>query len=1327
MTEEAGGIKPFDCVGEGTSLAQRWERWLRGFEYFIGSTGITAAARKRDTLLYKAGMDVQDVYHALPAVTPAEGEDVYTVTVKALTDKFTPRCNIPYERIKFRALSQNEDETIASFEVRLRRQALYCGFGALLDEQLRDQILDKVFSRELKRKLIEIGPEMTLQSVLETSRNWEDANCKERDLARLPDTKPVAVNRVEEGSSAKFEGKKVKCFACGYFGHVKDSSNCPALKAKCRLCKQLGHFQACCKKTKKKKNQEKKKKVANLQGSSSESETESETEENPKAWSAKDNRKYNYSVAIRQMNSIKDDDLIQVNIGGVRLKVMVDSGASCNVIDEGTWSALKDKNFDGVSFVTKQKLYPYGRTKPLTVLSKFKADVQVVGNKEHREQATFFVIKGKGVPLLGRETSMKLGVLKIGVNLMEKSNRVGKLKDFQIKLPIKKEVQPVRQPLRRIPVPIQEKLDEKLRELEDLDIIEKIDGPTEWSSQLVVVPKPNGDLRICVDMRQANTAIEREKHHIPSFDELLPDLRTSQFFSKLDVEKAFHQLELSPESRDITTFLTHKGLYRYKRLMFGISCAPDIFQRTMEELLKECEGTHIYIDDILVHGKTKEEHDIRLKKVLTTLEEKGITLNSKKCVFGVQAVEFMGHKLSVDGVAATENKIKAVCEFREPKNAEEVRSFLGLVNFVGRFIPNLSTITEPLRRLVKKDQRFVWKEEQRKAFKLLKNRLTEARTLGFYDPAAKTTVISDASPVGLGAVLIQESPQGPRVISYASKSLTDPETRYSQNEKEALALVWSCEHFHMYLYGRDTFDLITDNKPIECIFSPKGKPNARVERWVMRLQAYNYRVIHRPGKSNIADPLSRLVVKNKHDLSVDQDAEHCLRVLVKESVPVALKLRDLEEEFGKDSELQAVSRDLETGHWGESTKSYHVFASELSQVGNVLLRGNRLIIPVQLRQRALELAHEGHLGMSGMKSRMRCKVWWPKIDRDCEKFVKNCHGCQITSTPDVPEPIRSTQMPFQPWQDLALDFLGPLPSGHSLLVIIDYYSRFFEVEIMKSTTTEKTIQRLKPMFARYGLPMSIRTDNGPQFASSEFQEFCLENNIEHRFTTPLWPQANGEIERQNRSLLKRLRIAQGTGEEWKEILLKYLMAYRSTPHSTTGVSPADLMFKRSFRDKLPSIEGKREDDGEVRDRDQERKYRSKVYADKSRRAQDSVIAEGDLVLMKQTKTNKLSTPYNPIPNTVIERNGSSITVQTPDKSCYTRNSTFFKKYNCPEKAQIENTADQPDSSKVNISSEDKPILMPTERNEVQVSSNPATTVVSRPIRERRKPLRYQEE
>lgn len=653
--------------------------------------------------------------------------------------------------------------------------------------------------------------------------------------------------------------------------------------------------------------------------------------------------------------------------------------------------------------------------------------------------------------------------------------------------------------------------------------------------------------------------------------------------------------------------------------------------------MSDCEGCFNFIDDILVYGSSIEEHDRHLEKVLEKLAEHNVGLNESKCKFRVSTIDFLGHRLSEKGIEPATDKMLAIKSFRPPETTDELSGFLGLVNWVGKFIPGLATLAYPLRTLTRKGAPFEWREEQSAAFEEIKQQLSNSKILGYFDPKDKSRIYVDASPVGLGAVLVQHNEKtGPRIIMYAHKSLSKAEMRYSQTEKEALALVWGPERFHHLVYGRE-FELITDHKAHEFIFSPKSKPCARIERWVLRMQAYKYKVIYRPGKENIADPLSRLSCASPTEESlVSLVAEQYVNWVVTTAEPQAIKIAEILEESTKDPAIQSVKKALNLGEWSELALPFRAFESELCFQGDILLRGSRIVMPISLQERALDLGHEGHPGISVMKRRLRAKLWWPKMDSQIEASVKKCFGCTIVSAPDAPEPMRRTELPSQPWQHLAMDFLGPLPSGHYLFVVIDYFSRFKEVEIMTKIDSNETIDRLETMFARFGLPMSVTADNGRQFISREIKDFFEKHNIRLISTTPFWPQQNGEVERQNRSLLKRLKISQNTKSDWKTDLKKYLLMYRSTPHSTTLRSPADLMFRYQIRDKLPTMNQPLEAEEELRERDKNEKEKGKEYADGKRGARPSVIAVGDVVLAKrQIVSNKLQSGFETTPYKVI--------------------------------------------------------------------------------------------
>ena len=338
-----------------------------------------------------------------------------------------------------------------------------------------------------------------------------------------------------------------------------------------------------------------------------------------------------------------------------------------------------------------------------------------------------------------------------------------------------------------------------------------------------------------------------------------------------------------------------------------------------------------------------------------------------------------------------------------------------------------------------------------------------------------------------------------------------------------MALVWSVERFHVYLLGRE-FDLVTNHKPLEIIYSPKSKPSARIERWVLQLQPYHFHIIYKPGKENITDTLSRLPYTDEGK-NFD-DTENYVNFITMKAVPKAMSAKEIEEVALNDKEMECLRQAVQTGRWEgtECSEQLHV-ANELCVVGGILMRGTCIVIPKGLRTTVLTIGHEGHLGVVSMKQHLRTKVWWPKLEKDVERFFKTCEACQLVGRPDPPETVASTELLQGPWCAVTIDYLGLLPSGEHILVVVDYYSRYYKVAVVRTITSEKTIECLETIFARHRLPEVLVSDNGPNLVSEKFEAFLKENGIKHRRVTTRWAQANGEVERQNRSILKRLQLA----------------------------------------------------------------------------------------------------------------------------------------------------------------------------------------------------------
>ncbi|XP_044760910.1 uncharacterized protein K02A2.6-like [Coccinella septempunctata] len=907
------------------------------------------------------------------------------------------------------------------------------------------------------------------------------------------------------------------------------------------------------------------------------------------------------------------------------------------------------------------------------------------------------------------------------VNNTTKYTTFPKIKDITVKLSIDHTIKPVKQPLRRIPIAVEAQVEEKLKEALQNDIIEHVTGPSEWISPIVVIFKPGGDIRLCVDMRRANQAILRENYPLPTFESFMTKLKNAKLFSKLDLVSAYHQLELHEESRAITTFITHKGMFRYKRLMFGVNSAPEIFQRTLEGILSPCENCLNYLDDIIVFGSTEEEHDRCLANVLDVLHNHNILLNDNKCLKKVKEVKFLGHKLSAEGIDADDRKVETIINFRPPTTKEEVRSFLGLVTYLGKFIPDLGTTTEFLRQLMKHEAKFTWTEAHQTSFNRLKNALAKLPTLSYFDPNLRTRLVADASPVALGAVLLQfDEQQCPHVISFASKSLSDTERRYSQTEKESLALVWGVERFYFYLSGLD-FELVTDHKPLEVIFKPTSKPPARIERWLLRLQSFKFKIIYQSGKSNIADSVSRLCQIAKEG-SFDQDSDGHIFTIIEKSIPKALSISDIVTASKEDDEIRVAVGKINQDSWETTEKNiYFPFRWELTSLGPMILRGNKIVIPQTLRQRTLELAHEGHPGETVMKRRLRAKVWWPGIDRETENFVKRCRDCLTVAQPNRPPFMSRHKFPEGPWQYLAVDLMGPLPNQEMVFVVIDYYSRYQEIKFLKQTTSIIIIKHLTEIFSRLGFPKSIRADNGRQFVSQEFKTFCKNNNITLMQTPPYWPQANGEVENMNRSILKRLQIGYSNGMDLQNELHKFTLMHNVTPHGTTGKSPSELMFGRNIKDKIPSItdidaENVNE---EARDSDILKKQKGKEKEDIARRAIEDNIQTGDKVLVKNmVVANELVPRFDKREYEVLRREGNELTL-IRDSKIVKRHVSHTKKVSQEESLERPSTREEESTT----SERDQAEADQGSQNTTIADANPPTGRPSHPDQSRVEPLK----
>ncbi|XP_047984364.1 uncharacterized protein K02A2.6-like [Leguminivora glycinivorella] len=756
---------------------------------------------------------------------------------------------------------------------------------------------------------------------------------------------------------------------------------------------------------------------------------------------------------------------------------------------------------------------------------------------------------------------------------------LGRFTGGKVGFALREGARPVFLRARPLPYALREPVERALDQLVRDGIITPV--PTsDWATPVVPVMKKDGTIRLCGDFKLTlNKCLQVDHFPVPRVDDLLTKLHRGDKFSKIDLSQAYAQFELD-ESKQYTVINTHKGLYMYNRLIYGLASSPGIFQRKLEQLFADLPTVGVFLDDIIITGADDRAHLETLTEVFERLRKYGLKVKKEKCTFFAPSVTYLGFVISKKGVHTCPDKIKAIKEVDEPSNVSELRSFLGLIMYYAKFVPNISTILAPLYRLLQKNVSFIWDENCRAAFNKIKQMLISSAILAHYSPHLPLILTTDASSVGVGAVISHLTPEGERPIAYASRVLNS-EKAYSQIEREALSIIYGIKKFHQYLYGRK-FTLRTDHKPLVSIFGDKsGIPvmaASRMQRWAVILAGYDYDIEYVRSEKNSADALSRLPV----GIRSEPNSSKCTREVtylnfVQNFVPITRKT--LCQETGKDNILTKVMLFIQSG-WpavctDEQIKPYFSRRHELYIDTGCIVWGYRLVIPKTLRNEVLKEVHSGHMGIVKMKSIARSIVWWPGIDAEIESVCKACTTCTAEST----APAKAAPQPWpyesEVWSRLHLDFMGPI-QGASFLVLIDSTSKWIEVFRMNKTTANDVIRVLRETFARFGLPKEIVSDNGPPFSSQEYERFMTFNGIKTTFAPIYHPSSNGAAELAVKLCKRVVRKAIRDGVDVDAALQSYLLSYRNVDHSTTGASPAALLQRRTLRTRLDLLKCRRQ-------------------------------------------------------------------------------------------------------------------------------------------------------
>ncbi|XP_045449691.1 uncharacterized protein K02A2.6-like [Melitaea cinxia] len=1061
-----GKIGAFDVAKDN------WDTYVdRVDQYFIANN--VKSELKVATLITVIGNSAYELMVNL--CTPDKpSSKTYTELVAVMKGHLNPKPSMLAERFKFRQRIQKPGENIATYFSELKRLSKDCSFTAdSLKENMRDQFVCGLVNDDIRQKLFTEDDSITIDKAYKLALSMEAAETnaalvedgtRGRNGSSTQETATVPVHKFQQsgggdgwrgvtgggnerrgatgggserrgaigggnrparrntrvaresvqasggGSSTTSGAGHDECRVCG---GKHNSNTCKFKLYVCRICTQEGHLKRMCPKLIKNNS------LHNMQ----ENRQRSDGDGISGAYSA-DSDSDEVIVPINRLSIGQCKPImISLCVQGYDLKMECDTGSAISCINyqlyQKMFSNLQIKPTKLVlRYYTGELVCPVGVIRP------------VVKYNNTKKILDLYIIENGNTVLLGRQWMAELNILvsnlqyntvnnnncETGFNFSEFSSRycevfadgLGRFTGGQVSIRVREGARPVFMRARPLAYALREPVERALEQLVRDDILTPVDH-SDWATPIVPVVKKDGTIRICADFKLTlNKVLEVDRYPLPKVEDLLARLHGGERFSKIDLSQAYAQLELD-HTRKYAVINTHKGLFMYKRLVYGLSSSPGIFQRCLEQLFADMPHVGVFLDDIIITGRDTSQHLDNLHKVFERLKSSGLKVKKEKCSFFVESLDYLGHVISKEGVHTSKDKVEAIVRTPIPRNVSELRAFIGMVMYYGKFIKNVSSILTPLYNLLRVGARYDWSEACDAAFSRVKRALSSSEVLVHYSLELPLVLTADASAAGIGAVISHITPGGERPIAYASRTLNSAERSYAQIDREALAIIYGIKKFHQYLYVKT-------------------------------------------------------------------------------------------------------------------------------------------------------------------KSMARSYVWWPNIDADIEATCRACETCAMEATAPPHAAPRSWPYLTQPWSRLHVDFLGPY-QGKIFFIVIDSSSKWIEIFEMNKTNATAVIKVMRSLFARFGLPLEVVSDQGPPFTSTELKEFLALNGIKQSFSPVYHPASNGAAENAVKLCKRAIKKAIRDDVDIDTALQTYLLAYRNSIQSTTGESPAMLLQRRPLRSRLDLLRG----------------------------------------------------------------------------------------------------------------------------------------------------------